>query len=330
MRIFSFLLLISLSVSSFATTFKVATLSPEGSYWVKEMRRAANEIDQQTDGRVKFRFYPGGVMGNDSAVLRKMRVGQLQGAAIPGGSLARFAPDTQLYNIPLLFNDYAEADYVRQHLDKTLEQAFEKAGFVNFGFAEGGFAYVMSKKPIDSVDLLGKQKIWAPNDDPIAQAAAETFKFSPIALSVGDVLTGLQTDLVDTVTISPVVAIALQWHTQIKYITDLPLVYFYAVLVLDQKQFNKVSEADQAIVRKEMRIAFENIGKQNRIDNDAAFEALQAQNINLVEPNDEQLQQWHQMTKDASSLFVQKAGISPELLEKAQKLLSEFRSQNNE
>lgn len=330
MRILSFLLLITLSASSFATTFKVATLTPEGSYWVKEMRRAADEIDKQTDGRVKFRFYPGGVMGNDSAVLRKMRVGQLQGAAIPGGSLARFAPDTQLYNIPLLFNNYAEADYVRQHLDQTMEQAFEKAGFVNFGLAEGGFAYVMSKKPISSVDQLGKQKIWAPNDDPVAQAAAETFKFSPIALSVGDVLTGLQTDLVDTVTISPIVSIALQWHTQIKHITNLPLVYFYAVLVLDQKQFDKVSEADQAIMRKEMRIAFENIGKQNRIDNDAAFDALQTQNIELVQPNDEQLAQWKQMTKDASSLFVEKAGIAPELLEKVQNLLAEFRSKTNE
>lgn len=329
MRILSFLLLISFSAASFATTFKVATLSPEGSYWVKEMRRAAEVIDTQTEGRVKFRFYPGGVMGNDSAVLRKMRVGQLQGAAIPGGSLARFAPDTQLYNIPLLFNNYDEADYVREHLDGTLEQAFEKAGFINFGFAEGGFAYVMSKKPISAVEQLGKQKIWAPNDDPIAQAAAETFKFSPTALSVGDVLTGLQTDLVDTVTISPVVAIALQWHTQIKYITDLPLVYFYAVLVLDQKQFKKVSEQDQAIMRKEMRTAFENIGKQNRIDNDAAFEALQTQNISLVKPDVVQLAQWQKMTKDASSLFVEKAGISSNLLDKAQKLLAEFRSQND-
>lgn len=330
MRILSFVLLLALSASSFATTFKVATLSPEGSFWVKEMRRAADDIDKQTDGRVKFRFYPGGVMGNDSAVLRKMRIGQLQGAAIPGGSLARFAPDTQLYNIPLLFNNYAEADHVREQLDSTLEQAFEKAGFVNFGLAEGGFAYVMSKKAIEEVEALGKQKIWAPNDDPIAQAAAETFKFSPIALSVGDVLTGLQTDLIDTVTISPVVAIALQWHTQIKYITDLPLVYFYAVLVLDQKQFNKVSAADQAIVRKEMRVAFDNIGKQNRLDNDAAFQALQGQDISLVTPNEEQLAAWKKMTQDASALFVEKAGISSDLLQKAQQLLAEFRAQQDE
>ncbi len=329
MRLLSLVLLTVLSSFSYAaTTFKVATLTPDGSYWVLEMRRAADEIDKKTEGRVKFRFYPGGVMGNDAAVLRKMRIGQLQGAAIPGGSLARFAPDTQLYNVPLLFNNYAEVDYVREKLDAKLEKAFEDAGFVNFGLSEGGFAYVMSKNAIASVDVLGKNKIWAPGDDPVAQAAAETFKFSPIALSVGDVLTGLQTDLIDTVTISPVVAIALQWHTQIKYITDLPLVYFYAMMVLDQKAFAKLSPEDQKIVRAEMRQAFVNIGKQNRIDNDAAFVALQKQNISLIKPNPEQLAQWQKMTRDASGLFVEKAGISADLLQQVQQLLTEYRANN--
>src|SRR5690606_30370815 len=105
-------------------------------------------------------------------------------------------------------------------------------------------------------DELAQNKIWAPNDDPSAQAAAETFKFSPIPLSLGDVLTGLQTDLINTVTTSPVAAIALQWHTQIRYITDLPLAYFYALMIIEPKAFNKVSPDDQAIIRAEMRQAF--------------------------------------------------------------------------
>lgn len=316
------------TVSLANTTFKVATLTPDGSFWMTEMRKAADAISNETDGRVKFRFYPGGVMGNDAAVLRKMRIGQLQGAAFSGGTLARYAPDTQLYTIPLLFNDYGEVDYVRQHMDKKMEQAFEEAGYVNFGLAEGGFAYVMSKNAIQTTDDLQKNKIWAPSDDPIAQAAADAFKFSPIALSVGDVLTGLQTDLIDTVTISPVVAIALQWHSQIRYITDLPLAYFFAILVIDQKPFNKVSAADQKIVHAHMRQAFDKIGKQNRKDNDAAFIALQDQGIQLVKPNTEQLAQWHKMTRDASSRFVEKAGINPKLLTEINKLLNDYRQQH--
>lgn len=264
-------------------------------------------------------------MGNDAAVLRKMRIGQLQGAAFSGGTLARYAPDTQLYNIPLLFDNYAEVDYVRKHMDKKIEKSFTDAGYVNFGMAEGGFAYIMSKKPITSTEELRKHKIWAPEDDPIAEAAAEAFNFSPIALSVGDVLTGLQTDLVDTVTISPVVAIALQWHSQIKYITDLPLAYFFAIMVIDQKAFNKVSPADQEIVHQHMRLAFEKIGEQNRKDNDAAFIALQEQGIKMLKPNEAQLADWYQATNSTSDRFVKKAGINPALLTEVKQLLSEFR-----
>lgn len=328
MRLTLFFLLSLFSTFSLASTFKIATLTPDGSFWMTEMRKAASAISDETEGRVKFRFYPGGVMGNDAAVLRKMRIGQLQGAAFSGGTLARQAPDTQLYTIPLLFNDYDEVDYVRQHLDKKMEQAFEEAGFVNFGLAEGGFAYVMSKNAIQTTEDLQKNKIWAPGDDPIAQAAADAFKFSPISLSVGDVLTGLQTDLIDTVTISPVVAIALQWHSQIRHITDLPLAYFFAILVIDDKSFSKVSAADQKIVHAHMRKAFANIGEQNRKDNDAAFIALQEQGISLVKPTPEQLADWHKMTRDTSERFVEKAGIRPELLEEVNKLLSEYRQKH--
>lgn len=330
MRIFTLLLLAMLSTHTLANTFKIATLSPEGSFWMVEMRKAADSIAQKTDNRVKFRFYPGGVMGNDAAVLRKIRVGQLQGAALSGGTLARQAPDTQIYNIPLLFNSYAEVDHVRKHMDGEMEQAFEKAGFVNFGLAEGGFAYIMSKNPIATTDELTRQKIWAPSDDSAAQAAAETFNFSPTPLSLGDVLTGLQTDLINTVTTSPVAAIALQWHTQIKHITDLPLAYFYALMVIDQKAFAKVDAADQKIVRDIMRQAFVNIGQQNRKDNDSAFSVLRDQGINMITPNEQQLAQWYTMTRSASGLFVDKAGINKSLLTRIEQLLAEYRKQHAE
>ncbi|MCU7941035.1 MAG: TRAP transporter substrate-binding protein DctP [gamma proteobacterium symbiont of Bathyaustriella thionipta] len=72
-----------------AKTFKIATLSPDGSDWMQKMRSGAKEIKQKTNGRVKFKFYPGGVMGDDQAVLRKIRIGQLHGGALGGGSLIK-------------------------------------------------------------------------------------------------------------------------------------------------------------------------------------------------------------------------------------------------
>ncbi len=176
---------LSFSANGYARTFKIATLSPDGSFWITTMKAAASDIAAKTDERVKFRFYPGGVMGNDRAVLKKIRIGQLQGAAISSGALAAKAPDTQVYNIPLLFRSYAEVDFVRQQLDVDMEKAFSEAGFVNFGLAEGGFAYIMSKQRIAAADDLKKNKVWVPSDDVASQSAVDSFGIAPVTLSIG-------------------------------------------------------------------------------------------------------------------------------------------------
>ncbi|NRB38206.1 MAG: TRAP transporter substrate-binding protein DctP [Pseudomonadales bacterium] len=311
-----------------ATTLKIATLSPEGSGWMIAMRAASKEIKAKTEGRVKFRFYPGGVMGNDKAVLKKIRFGQLQGAAFSGGALSSKAPNTQIYSLPHLFNSYGEVDYVRQHMDSSVEAEFEKAGFVNFGLAEGGFAYLMSKKPIVDADKLKDNRVWVPSDDPASDAASTAFELSPTPLFLGDVLAGLQTDLIDSVFASPIAAIALQWHTQVKYITDLPLVYFYAIMAVDQKAFKKISLDDQKIVREVMRIAFKKVDKQNRKDNEAAFVALKKQGIEMLTLTPEQTAGWNKRNQAATDLFIDiKGGVNSATYKKAQQLLKEYRSQ---
>ncbi len=310
---------------SYAQTFKIATLSPDGSFWTNTLKEAGNAIAKKTDNRVQFRFYPGGVMGSDAAVLKKIRIGQLQGAMFTGGAIAPQAPDAQIYTIPLLFNSYAEVDYVRKIMDPEIEKSINNAGFVNFGLAEGGFAYVMSKKAISDANELKNNKVWAPSDDAAAQAAAETFQLSPVALSMGDVLTGLQTDMINTITASPIAAIALQWHTQIKYVTDLPIAYFTVLMAIDKKAYAKISADDQKVVDELMRAAFVKINNQDRIDNDNAFIALKKQGITMVQPTPAQIKVWRDKTLIAGKIFATKGKINPAYQQRINTLLTEFR-----
>ena len=224
--IFSFLLIFT-SISN-AKTFKIATLAPSGSSWMTHMKTAANDIKKQTDNRVKFKFYPGGVMGDDGAVLKKMRIGQLHGGAMTSGSLAKFFPDLQVYSLPLVFKTFDEVDYVRNHMDKMIIDGLEKNNIITFGLSEGGLAYTMSNNPIKEVKDLRAQKIWVPNNNKPALLALQALGVSPIPLGLGDVLAGLQSNLINTIATSPIGAIALQWHTQVKYITDMPILYIYA------------------------------------------------------------------------------------------------------
>jgi len=278
-----------------AKSIKIATLSPEGTFWMKNMRAGAKEIKEKTQGRVKFKFYPGGVMGNDENVLRKIRIGQLQGGAITVGSLSHSTPDTTIYGLPYLFSSLDDAAEIRKTTDPMLSKIIEDNGFVNFGFAQGGFSYLMSKEPIRSLDDLRQRKSWIPEKSDVGLSVYRYVGVSPISLSLSDVLTGLQTGLIDTVVTSPIGALALQWHTHIKYITDQPVNYLAAMLIIDKKAFYKLSKTDQEIVREVMEKVYKEIDQQNKVDNVAARQALINQGVKFIELSDSEKQEWEKI-----------------------------------
>jgi len=205
---FLFLMFLQPTVA-LATTFKIATLSPEGSSWMKIMRAGADEVAEKTNKRVQIKFYPGGVMGDDMAVMRKIRIRQLQGGAVTIGAVSSYYSDSQVYSLPMLFRNLDEVSYVRSKLDSHILQGLEQNGFVSFGIAEGGFAYIMSLSPIKSVPDLRLSKAWVPASDDLVLEAVKAYDVNPIPLPIGDVLTGLQTGLIDTVAAPPIATLAL-------------------------------------------------------------------------------------------------------------------------
>ena len=311
--------------SSHAATFKVATLSPDGSFWMKTMREAGKEVEAATDNRVKFKWYPGGVMGDDKAVLRKMRVGQLQGAALPMGELLSFYPDSQAYSIPFLFNSYEEVDYVRSQLDDSLITGFAEGGMEVLGIAEGGFGYFLTAEPVRVPADLQQQKVWVPQNDVVSARLAQSIGVTPIPLTLPDVLPGLQTGLVNTVAVSPMGAIVLQWHTRVAHITDIPLMYFCGVISLTGKSFNKLSADDQAVVKAVFGKAFKLIDERNRMDNVKAFEALTNQGVETVVLTDAERDAWLAMQAPGEQMMQSEGQLSTEALERIKGLVEAFR-----
>ncbi len=311
--------------SSHAATFKVATLSPDGSFWMKTMREAGKEVEAATDSRVKFKWYPGGVMGDDKAVLRKMRVGQLQGAALPMGELLSFYPDSQAYGIPFLFKSYEEVDYVRSQLDDSLITGFAEGGMEVLGIAEGGFGYFLTAEPVRVPADLQQQKVWVPLNDVVSARLAQSIGVTPIPLTLPDVLPGLQTGLVNTVAVSPMGAIVLQWHTRVAHITDIPLMYFCGVISLTGKSFKKLSADDQAVVKAIFGRAFKLIDERNRMDNVKALEALTNQGVETVVLTDAERDAWLAMQAPGEQMMQSEGQLSTEALERIKGLVEAFR-----
>ncbi len=324
-RIIAFILIVMLTGQAQAMRFKIATLSPEGSVWMEKMREGAEELARKTDNRVQIKFYPGGVMGDDKAVLRKIRIGQLQGGAFVSGSLSQFYPDNQIYSLPLFFRSFKEIDYVREHLDKQIIDGFEKGGFIIFGLAEGGFAYVMSKVPIQTVEDMRRQKVWIPDNDSMILEAIKAFGITPIPLTIADVRAGLQTNLINTVTTPPIGALALQWHTQIKYLMDEPFLYIYGVLAVDRKMFKKISPGDQQTFREIMGEVFKALDRRNREDNIKAVEALHKQGIEFIKPTSEALKKWRKDALEVPDRLIKAGKLSQKMVDTLESLLKEYR-----
>jgi len=308
-----------------ATTLKIATLAPDGSYWVNAVRTSADEIARRTGGRVELRLYPGGTMGDDQAVLRKMRIGQLHGGGMLSGTLATRVPDLELYGLPLLFQSYDEVDRVRAAFDGRLLAELEANGLVAFGFIETGFAYLMSVDPVRRLDDLKGRKAWFPEGDQVGQAILEAAGLSPVPLPLSDVLTGLQTGLIETVAGPPVGAVALQWFTKARYLVEVPIVYSYGALVLDKRAFGSLQPGDRDIVREVLERTVADLDTRAREDNIAAREALVRQGVRVMPSSDDVIRDWERVAADANRLLADRLDVDPQLRRDVDRMLDSLR-----
>lgn len=284
----SFLILLSLALSPFSAWagegfgLKIGTLSPEGTALTKALRQASDEIKDKTEGRAYLKLYTGGVMGGDPVMLRKMRVGQLHGAFLTPGGLSKYCPDYSILSMPQIVGDYAEADAARASVENRIMGKLEKMGVAGTGIVEIGFVYLMSNQVIAGAEDVKKTKPWNPEGNGLGQEIFESFGVTPVNLPVPDVLTALQTGIIDTVFSSPVAAVALQWFTKVKYVTDAPLLYSYGTLAFDAKALKKLSEQDRKIVLKVVSARMKEVDGQSRTANASARAALKKNGIEFV------------------------------------------------
>lgn len=296
-----------------AATIKIATLAPDGTSWMKEMRTTAEAIKKATEGRVEIKYYPGGVMGDDATVLRKIKIGQLQGGAFTGGEASVITKDAEIYTVPFLFHGQDEVDRIRPAVDPLIKASVRKAGFELLGISGGGFAYLMSTRDIKTRDDLKNAKVWVPQGDEIAELTFKTAGVTPIPLPLSDVYTSLQTGLIDTAANTPSGAIAFQWHTKIKHVVDLPVIYVVGELIVDKKVFDALSAADQKTLTDEIGAAFDRLDKQNRADNAAARDALKQQGIAFFTPDAGERKNWDAVGAEAYRKLQESGAFSPEL-----------------
>src|SRR5713101_4914367 len=285
-------------------TIKFATLATEGSTWMNVMKEYDQAIRKESGGRLGFKFYAGGVQGDEKDVLRKIKLGQLQSAGITGVGMTSIAPKVRILDAPFLLKSYDEIDYTLSTFDKELKQAFEEGGFVNLGWAEVGWVYVFTNSPVRVPEDLKKVKMWMWEGDPIAEATFKAIGINPISLSITDVLTSLQTKLIDGVYTSPLAAIVLQWFTRVRYMLNAPLADASGAVVISRKKFDELPPDLQEILVRNGKLYMQRLTSLSREENAKATETLKKNGITVVDPpSREALEAYDELGKNARRLL---------------------------
>jgi TRAP-type transport system periplasmic protein len=291
---------------------KFATLAPAGSAWMQLLDAWADEVRKKSDGRLIFKIYPGGVQGDEPDVLTKIRFGQLQGGAFTGYGIGHIYSPARALELPFLFHNIDEVDYVRKRFMPTIEQGYRDNGYELLGWMEVGQIYFFSREPIHSLDDLKKRRIWEWTGDPMGQAFFEASGISPVPLSIIDVYTSLSTGLIDTVYCPPLGAIALQWFTKTHYVTNVPMANGIGSLVVSSRFFQSLPQDLQKLLKTTGRKTGEKLIEVTRHDNRESLKILKDKGMKFIlNPEDLDAKQVAEISEKAEKILM-KSGYIPE------------------
>jgi TRAP-type C4-dicarboxylate transport system substrate-binding protein len=276
---------------------KLATLAPSGSPWHENLKEMRAKWGEASNGQVELRIYPGGTAGDEGAMVRKMRIGQLQGAMITNSGLANISPAINALIVPLMADTYEKLDRVRQQIGTELVQHYEEKGFVILNWGDAGWVrfFVSDKNP--SVDNVRKAKmfVWA-GDDRIVELWKNT-GFNAVPLSATDMLPALQTGMVNAYPTTAIMSLASQWFAFTPYMIDLPWAPLVGATVVSKRIWNKIPET---LKPKLLTIAEESglkLQTEVRQLEDKAISEMQKRGLTVLTVKGKKLEDWHEAIK---------------------------------
>lgn len=261
---------------------KFATVAPEGSTWMKYMRALDKELRAKSDGRLGFRFYAGGVAGDEVDVLKKMRIGQIHCAAFSGVGFGKILPMVRVLDLPFLFRNDKEVDLVHEEMRPFFTNEFRRKGFELLAWAEVGNVHLFSRKPIQRVKDLSGLKVWTWSGDPISKETFSNMGVNPIPLAIADVTTALNTGMIDTIYAPPLGALALQWYRSMKYMTALPLTHSTGAVLITSKYFKNLPEKLAELLTTNFEKAMRSLTLALRSQNKEAIKLIQDSGLTIV------------------------------------------------
>lgn len=279
---------------------KMATLVPNGSPWHDILMEMAAQWQEVSKGRINLRIYPGGVAGDEADMIRKMRIGQLHAAAVSNGGLSRIAPDVNVLAIPMATDSWEALDRVRQAMAPRIEALLQEKGFVVLNWGDGGWVRFFVPTSDPSVDAIRESaKLFVMSGDARTEEIWKTSGFKVVPLSTTDVLTGLQTGMINAYSTTPIMALSSQWFAFTPYMIDMPWAPLVGATIISKKVWDEIPQS----LRLELKQIAEKTGKRLQSEirrmEDEAIAAMKKRGLKIITPTADQVKQWRQVMQNA-------------------------------
>ena len=306
-------------------TIRLGTVAPKGSSWELLLRRMGEDWGKSTGGDIRLRIYPGGTVGDEGEMIRKMRIGQLQAAAISNAGLAEI--DRRAYGLmlPMMFDSYDEWDHVRQEINPILEANLKEKGFIVLAWTDLGWVYFFTKEPMRTPADLAGMKLAASHSETETIDIFKWAGFNPVPISFVDMMTGFQTGLIDSTYAPVILAEGSQFYRQVSNMTDLKWAPLQGAVVMHEKGWNQLSPGQQKKMLRITRQVGEELRLSNREQEQRSLDAMTKRGLEIVKISDAVLSQWRETVEKAYPR-VRENLVTPEIFDRVLRLRNEFRA----
>ncbi len=308
---------------------RMGTLAPSGSGWHELLKEMAFRWKEASGGAVDLTIYAGGIVGGEDEMIRKMRVGQLQSAAISNAGLAEVDKAAYGLMLPMMFQTYEEWDYVRQRMNPILEERLRKEGFIVLCWSDVGWVYFFSAKPLTSPAQLMDRKLGASPTEAESVEIMKWARFNPVPISVADTATGLQTGLIDTVYMPLIFVQGSQFYRDAPNMTDLKWAPLQGALVMTEAGYESIPAEHREEILKIAREIGERLKTDTRRQEEDALKSMKERGLKVWPVDAAERAEW-QRTAERAYQRIRGELVPVEIFDQVQALVQEYRASHSE
>jgi TRAP-type C4-dicarboxylate transport system substrate-binding protein len=313
-KYFVFALIIS-SLNAKPIVIKLATLAPEGTPYYNLLLEMGQRWEKETNGKIQLRIYPNGVVGGEKETIRRMRIGQIQGSAMSSIGLAELTKKINAFTLPLAFSDYQDVESAKEVMFDEIHDGLIDSGFKLLFLVDIGWVYWFSKDNIKFPQDLKDSKIYTTAGDYVTVELFKKFGFNAVPVSENDILTGLQTGMINSMQTVPILALSSGWSALMPNMLDLKWGAFIGAVIIDNRVWQKISESDRLILEKIALDIGEKYQSTSRNLERKAIDAMKANGMNIITLSPEEHLVWDQF-KDEITPDVIETFLSEEIYQK--------------